>query len=118
MISCFDHVLKNMYERTYIDNEPDEHIVQDRNSKKDRLMMGIIGLCDEDIVSMRNMTPKDINKLICFRGIVIRCSEIYPEMKTALFKCTNCKTEVTVTLENAKVQEPTECGVCKVKNSL
>lgn len=40
---------------------------------------------------MRNLTPKEINRLVCIRGIVIRCSEIYPEMKTALFRCTNCR---------------------------
>jgi DNA replication licensing factor MCM4 len=55
-------------------------------------MMGIKYL--DEISYIRNLTPKDINKLICFRGIIIRCSEIYPEMKKALFRCTNCKTEV------------------------
>lgn len=67
---------------------------------------------------MRNLTPKDINRLVCIRGIVIRCSEIYPEMKSALFRCTSCKNEITVVLENAKVQEPTECTNCKLKHTL
>lgn len=118
MISCFDHVLKNMYERHYIDNEMDEQIVQERHAKKDRLMLGITGLSDEDIVNMRSLSPKEINRLICFRGIVIRCSEIFPEMKSATFRCTNCRNEVQVFLENAKVQEPTDCSRCKIKHSL
>ena len=64
MISCFDHILKTMYESAFILEERDEHILQDRIAKKERLMMGITDLSDEDVTSMRNLTPKDINKLI------------------------------------------------------
>ncbi len=74
-------------------------------------MMGIKNL--DEITHLRSLTPKDINKLIGFRGIVIRCSEYYPEMKKATFKCNKCSTQVNVALENAKVQEPTVCQACK-----
>ncbi len=57
-----------------------------------------------DISLMRSLEQKHINRLICFRGIVIRCSEIYPEMKTALFQCLKCKAEVAIHLVDAKVQ--------------
>lgn len=41
-------------------------------------------------------------------------------MKRAFFRCIrpNCKAEMQVVLENAKVQEPTECQRCRVKNSI
>jgi DNA replication licensing factor MCM4 len=39
---------------------------------------------------MRDLNPKDINKLISIKGIVIRCSDIYPEMKDAVFECEIC----------------------------
>jgi len=39
---------------------------------------------------MRDLNPKDINKLISIKGIVIRCSDIYPEMKDAIFYCEVC----------------------------
>lgn len=69
----------------------DDNLIRDRNLKKEKLMMGLTTLEKEEISIMRNLTPKDINRLVCIRGIVIRCSEIYPEMKSALFRCTNCK---------------------------
>jgi DNA replication licensing factor MCM4 len=78
MISCFDAVLKTLYELFFITNEMDENIVRDRLIKKEKLMLGITNLEKEDISKMRNLTPKDINRLVCIRGIVIRCSEIYP----------------------------------------
>lgn len=67
-------------------------------------MVGITHLDDEEINIMRNLTPKEINRLVSFKGIVIRCSEIYPEMKAAVFKCTSCNHETQVELENARVQ--------------
>ena len=44
-----------------------------------RLLIGIINL--ERNVQVRELNPKDINKLISVTGIVIRCSELYPDMK-------------------------------------
>jgi DNA replication licensing factor MCM4 len=36
---------------------------------------------------MRSLNPSDINKLVKLKGIVIRCSDIIPDMKTAYFRC-------------------------------
>ena len=36
------------------------------------------------------MDPTHVEKLISIKGIVIRCSEIVPEMKEAAFKCSKC----------------------------
>lgn len=72
MISCFDYVLKSLYEKYFINDEIEEIRIHERLSKKEKLMIGITRL--DEITFMRNLTPKDINKLICFRGIVIRCS--------------------------------------------
>ena len=47
-------------------------------------MMGIKYL--DELTEVKNLGPKNINRLICFRGIVIRASEVYPEMKRALFR--------------------------------
>ena len=41
-------------------------------------------------MKMRDLNPKDINHLVSIKGIVIRCSDIYPEMTQAVFKCTSC----------------------------
>lgn len=59
-------------------------------------MMGIKYL--DELTDVKNLGPKNINRLICFRGIVIRASEVYPEMKKALFRCAICREETTVAL--------------------
>lgn len=89
MISCFDYVLRSLYERYFVEPENDLIKREQKELKCSQLMMGIKHL--DEISYMRNLTTKDINKLICFRGIVIRSSEIYPEMKCAFFRCTECK---------------------------
>lgn len=52
---------------------------------------------------MRSLTEWEINKLICFRGIVVRTSDIVPEMKRAVFKCIKCEEYIRIILENAKI---------------
>lgn len=44
MITCFDTVLKGLYELFFIANEMDENIVRERLNKKDKLMMGMTNL--------------------------------------------------------------------------
>ena len=72
--------------------------------RRDKLMMGIKYL--DEITEVKNFNPKNINRLICFRGIIIRASEIDPEMKNSYFRCTFCREDISVPLDNAKVQEP------------
>lgn len=59
-------------------------------------MVGISSL--DEISILRQLSHKEINKLISFKGIVIRSSDIQPEMKSAHFKCITCKFEIRVTL--------------------
>lgn len=40
--------------------------------------------------TMRSLGTKDINHLVSINGIVLRCSEIIPDIKDAFFKCSNC----------------------------
>lgn len=52
-------------------------------------MVGISSL--DEISILRQLSHKEINKLISFKGIVIRCSDIQPEMKAAHFRCIGCQ---------------------------
>lgn len=45
-----------------------------------------------------------LGRLVELTGIVIRASEIYPEMKSAFFQCMKCGQEKLVHLEYGKVQ--------------
>merc|ERR1719329_732685 len=68
---------------------------------------------------MRNMNPADIEKLVTLRGIVIRCSDLMPDMMAGLFRCTNeeCKNEVSVKLVHWTIPEPTKCSNCNQSHS-
>ncbi len=66
---------------------------------------------------MRDLNPTDINHLIAFNGIIIRCSEIQPEMKEAYYRCTICRHVEPVPNEGGRIPEPQDCVRCRTKNS-
>lgn len=66
---------------------------------------------------MRDLGPGDVDKLIALRGIVIRTSDIVPEMREAFFRCTVCGQEQTAMLERAMIQEPSVCDNCHTRSS-
>jgi len=79
----------------------------------------IVHLAEKDSKIMRNMNPVDIEKLITLKGIVIRCSDLVPDMMAGLFRCTNeeCKNEVNVKLVHWTIPEPTKCSNCNANHS-
>jgi len=79
----------------------------------------IVHLAEKDSKIMRNMNPVDIEKLITLKGIVIRCSDLVPDMMAGLFRCTNeeCKNEVNVKLVHWTIPEPTKCSNCNQNHS-
>eukprot|EP00747_Dinoflagellata_sp_TGD_P163328 gnl/TRDRNA2_/TRDRNA2_181893_c0_seq1.p1 gnl/TRDRNA2_/TRDRNA2_181893_c0~~gnl/TRDRNA2_/TRDRNA2_181893_c0_seq1.p1 ORF type:complete len:873 (-),score=176.23 gnl/TRDRNA2_/TRDRNA2_181893_c0_seq1:54-2672(-) len=76
-------------------------------------------LIEKDCKSMRNMNPIDIEQLISVKGIVIRCSDLMPDMTMAQFRCTveDCKHEVNVPLSHWRIDEPTLCESCGSNHS-
>lgn len=88
-----------------------------------------LGIADEDkkiqvrtqnlrhVTSMREMGPDKIDMLIAIRGIVIRVSDIVPDMRVADFRCVQCGRHEKVTLERGKVEEPNSCPRCLAKYS-
>lgn len=71
-------------------------------------------LLEKDCKIMRSMNPSDIEKLVSVKGIVIRCSDLVPDMLSAVFRCTveDCKNEVPVPLSHWEIEEPTQCDRC------
>jgi len=61
-------------------------------------MVGIKHLYDEEKTCVKDLGPKNIGKLVLLQGIVIRTSEVYPEMKRAHFICTVCKSQIDIDL--------------------
>ena len=118
MISCFDHVLKNIYENYFIEAETNEVSRSKKLAKKSQLMLGLKHLHDSDRVLVKDLNSTNIGRLVCLHGIVIRTSEIYPEMKCAYFKCQECGGSAEIELENARVTEPRTCARCLARDSM
>ncbi|CRH02421.1 DNA replication licensing factor MCM4, putative [Plasmodium relictum] len=76
----------------------------------------------------RKLGPNQIETLVCIKGVIIRCSNIIPEMTMAAFKCTSkkrigvnnyekCNEEVYEHVIQGEVQEPLTCSNCNNKNT-
>ncbi|XP_077276224.1 disc proliferation abnormal [Temnothorax americanus] len=62
--------------------------------------------------SMRLLNPEDIDRLITVTGMVIRTSNVMPEMREAFFKCIVCSFTTTVVIDRGHIAEPTVCTHC------
>ena len=67
--------------------------------------------------NMRGLNPEDIDQLITITGMVIRTSNLIPEMSEAFFRCSVCKYEVQVEVEKGRIAEPTLCTNCNTNHS-
>lgn len=66
---------------------------------------------------MRDLDPSHIDKLVSIKGIIIRNSDIIPEMKEATFKCYKCHHMVSEFIARGKIFEPDQCPNCKNRQS-
>ena len=69
------------------------------------------------VSSMRELGPEKIDMLIAIRGIVIRSSDIVPDMRIADFKCVQCGYHERASVERGKMEEPNTCSRCLAKYS-
>ena len=67
--------------------------------------------------NMRALNPEDIDQLITITGMVIRASNLMPEMCEALFRCSVCHMEASVEVERGRIAEPTLCTNCNTNHS-
>lgn len=69
------------------------------------------------VYRIRELGPEHIDKLVTLRGIVIRTSDVVPEMKEAYFICTNCHKEENRITERGRIAEPVLCSSCNARHS-
>ncbi|XP_056645438.1 DNA replication licensing factor MCM4 [Diorhabda sublineata] len=67
--------------------------------------------------NMRSLNPEDIDQLITISGMVIRTSNIMPEMREAFFKCIVCQFCTTVEIDRGRINEPTLCTSCNTNHT-
>ncbi|XP_053323307.1 DNA replication licensing factor MCM4 [Spea bombifrons] len=68
--------------------------------------------------NMRSLNPEDIDQLITIGGMVIRTSQIIPEMQEAFFKCQVCAFTTRVEIDRGRIAEPSVCRHCNTTHSL
>ncbi|XP_063707123.1 DNA replication licensing factor MCM4 [Culicoides brevitarsis] len=66
--------------------------------------------------NMRALNPEDIDQLISVNGMVIRVSNIIPEMREAFFKCMVCSFTTSVEIDRGRIAEPTLCTHCNTNH--
>ncbi|KAK1939687.1 DNA replication licensing factor MCM4 [Babesia divergens] len=80
-----------------------------------------------DVDSASDLGPTDIDTLVSLKGVVVRCSDVIPEMTMTAFKCSGqmktgitayekCTEEVYEYVIQGEVNEPTSCSKCKNRN--
>ncbi|XP_011313071.1 DNA replication licensing factor MCM4 [Fopius arisanus] len=62
--------------------------------------------------NMRMLNPEDIDQLITISGMVIRTSNVMPEMREAFFRCIVCAFSTMVEVDRGRISEPTVCTHC------
>jgi len=67
--------------------------------------------------NMRSLDPTDLDRLITIQGMVIRASDLIPEIVSGFFQCSVCKNTATVDVEKGRIQEPVLCGNCNTNYS-
>jgi DNA replication licensing factor MCM4 len=71
-------------------------------------------------VNLRDLNPEDVDKYICIKGLVIRCSNIIPDLRVAYFSCKRCGASTSRENIKGKISEPTKCEKieCQSPNSM
>ncbi|KAM7533901.1 hypothetical protein Aperf_G00000113193 [Anoplocephala perfoliata] len=62
--------------------------------------------------SLRELDPEDLDQLVSVNGLVIRLSNLIPEMMKAEFRCAVCGAMSSVVCERGRVVEPSACARC------
>ena len=104
VIPVLDMAVNEMYFAKYPDSElPHQIQVRPYNAEKTS--------------NMRELNPQDIDQLITITGMVIRSSNLIPEMAEAFFKCSQCGMTAEVEIERGRIAEPTLCSHCNTNHS-
>merc|ERR1719295_515712 len=104
VIPVLDMAVNGIYDAKYPDSVlPHQIQVRPYNAEKTQ--------------NMRELNPQDIDQLITITGMVIRSSNLIPEMAEAFFKCSQCGMTAEVEIERGRIQEPTLCSHCNTNHS-
>ena len=65
--------------------------------------------------TMRDLNPTDIDQLVSITGMIIRTSQVIPDLKQAFFQCMMCRSTTEVMIDRGRINEPTACSNCSAR---
>ncbi|KAJ3448023.1 intein-containing DNA replication licensing factor mcm4 precursor [Anaeramoeba flamelloides] len=71
-----------------------------------------------DVKSMRNLDPINIDQLVSINGMITRTTSVIPDLKSGFFQCKRCNFSTVGYVERGKIDEPVMCGNCGAKFSM
>jgi DNA replication licensing factor MCM4 len=124
IIPIFDLVVTHLYRETFILSYnggaggmggagDSEGMDQQNNAADDGPIIQVRPFNMRTHHRIRDLDPSHIDKLVSIKGIVIRNSDIIPEMKEASFKCSNCGNPKQEFIQRGRIIEPDFCENCK-----
>jgi DNA replication licensing factor MCM4 len=84
---------------------------------KKKIRISFFSTIKNQSLTIKNLGPEHLNKIIVVEGVVIKLAYLSPEMTTAFFKCELCNYETYYFIEKGKILEPIYCFNCKNFNS-
>lgn len=105
VIPTFDIAVNEVFQERFSD-VPLTHQIQVRPFNADRTS------------NMRALNPTDIDQLITICGMVIRNSNLIPEMREAFFSCYVCQKTTTVEIDRGRIIDPAVCPNCDTKHGM
>lgn len=112
LISVFDAVVSKVFALEH----PEEADAIREKRRKD-LQVRTFNLKPDHVQSMRELNPKDISTLVAVRGMVIRASNVIPDIQRAMYRCTKCNAMVDVEIQYGRIEEPRRCRSCNTRDS-
>uniref|UniRef100_A0A672HGB9 DNA replication licensing factor MCM4 n=1 Tax=Salarias fasciatus TaxID=181472 RepID=A0A672HGB9_SALFA len=105
VIPTFDMAVNDLFSERFPDSFLEYQIqVRPYNTQKTR--------------NMRSLNPEDIDQLITLSGMVIRTSQLIPEMQEAFFQCHVCSFSTRVEVDRGRIAEPAVCRHCNTTHSM
>ncbi|GBE60626.1 DNA replication licensing factor [Babesia ovata] len=125
-VSELDRTVQRFFEEMMSEYFSETGVVVDNRQVKWNPRVRLFGKPESDRAS--DLGPGDIDTLVSIKGIVVRCSDVIPEMTMAAFTCSGqlkmginsfekCSQEVYEYVIQGEVNEPTSCSKCKSRNS-
>ena len=72
----------------------------------------------EKKVAMRDLSTDTIDQLVSIEGMITRVSELIPDLRIAVFRCSQCHHIEEVRRDGYRVENPERCRNCNTPGSM